>query len=1261
MNRKFIYFLYLFCFFIISPIWTQNTHNYFECGTQKNRQKLLEKYPDWDDQFEKWLAPRVKQVKQQMSTNRGSRSAVTIPVIVHIIHNAGETPGTGYNIDYSYIVSQIQEANLNLRALMADTINIPTAFKPFEADCEIELCLALIDTNNNILPEIGVNRVDINTVPGQDDSKHNAGYGLTDFDSIVKTYTIWDPDRYFNVWVANLSGGVLGYAQFPEGSGLPGFGLPGLATGPTSDGVVMHYEYMGAPSLSTNTDLNNGRIFAHEVGHWLGLRHIWGDANCGDDFCADTPPQENNNQGTCPSFPHKANNTCSPSSGPDGEMYGNYMGYVNAACMNIFSQDQKARMQTVLANSPRRGILTSSNVCQSPFPYNAAVTQIILPPDSSCTNDIDGQIKLTNQGTNTLTSVDIYYSIDGGPQSLLTWTGTLASGASTTINLATITTISGNHTYEVFIDTLTLNGSNTDGWTTNNTLVKPFYSVNGNGILFNLTTDCKADDITWEIVEVPSGNVMLSGGGYDPGVRNIQDEDCLDSGCYILRIMDFSGNGLKKTGLCSSDGTYTLIDQNSGLNIAIQGSNPNWGDTVEHDFCLPYDPDITPDFNGCDTVYPGIPVSFTDISISVPPAIGWKWHFGDGSPFDFTQNPTHTYASTGNYDIKLVVTNPGISDSITKAGCVVVIPTPLGYCDTLRNYSDSDTMVTYTPISGWGHFPGHNNTSITGYAEPYNLPGPTNTIQKVLIPVFQAHNGDPNSYFALNVYDDNAGEPGNVLSSDTILISSLAPNSTNEVKIGSPPLVTGDFWVGFEIDYSNNDTLGIGTALSFPGRDSTTYVKAGGIWLSSKSLTNLNSSIGFKVVFTDFPAFGNYTVSSNQICEGQTVTFDASASTNYDSLTWYFPGGNPSTSTNANVTVTYPTAGTYDAILFLEAICSADSNRTTIVVDDAAPTVSFSESATTICEQDTIFFDGTATIGSNLNLNWSFNGGNPTNSSQTADTVIYNFPGIYSTKLVAENGCGIDSLEKTITVNDFPTTTVSPHDTTVCDGESVTLSANGGTAYSWSDLSTTQTITVSPTTNTTYWVTSSDGSCLGDTAYATINVNPIPLVIPNANPDTVCLGGLISFSINGSNAIYYSWDFGDGNISNIPNTTHIYTAIGTYSVNLTGVYGLCDNDSTMQVAVISCAGISEHEWNNGIKIYPNPTQNNLTITTDFNTQSNIDVQIISATGKLMYQNQLNNVTQSIVSIDVTSFAKGVYLINFHNNKFNSSKKLIIVD
>jgi hypothetical protein len=154
----------------------------------------------------------------------------------------------------------------------------------------------------------------------------------------------WDPTRYLNIWVCNLGDGLLGYATFPAD----------LQSDPTNDGVVILYKAFGNIGV-LHPDYNLGRTATHEVGHWLNLRHIWGDANCGDDFVDDTPTQQTSNVG-CPTFPHV---TCS--NGPNGDMFMNYMDYVNDACMGMFTQGQKNRLTATLNGS--RILMLSSQGC----------------------------------------------------------------------------------------------------------------------------------------------------------------------------------------------------------------------------------------------------------------------------------------------------------------------------------------------------------------------------------------------------------------------------------------------------------------------------------------------------------------------------------------------------------------------------------------------------------------------------------------------------------------------------------------------------------------------------------------------------------------------------------------------------------------------------------------------------------------------------------------------------------------------------------
>ncbi len=276
---------------------------------------------------------------------------------------------------------------------------------------------------------------------------------------------------------------------------------------------------------------------------------------------------------------------------------------------------------------------------------------------------------------------------------------------------------------------------------------------------------------------------------------------------------------------------------------------------------------------------------------------------------------------------------------------------------------------------------------------------------------------------------------------------------------------------------------------------------------------------------------------------------------------------------------------------------------------------------------------------------------------------------MHNVKLAAYNGCGGDSVTKPITVNAYPTTTITPIDTTICEGTSATLTAGGGSTYSWSNSSTSSSITVSPTVTTNYWVTSANGACPGDTASTNVNVNAVPIVVANANPiDTVCLGSLVSFSMNGSNAIYYSWDFGDGNTSSIPNTTHNYTAVGTYTSTLTGVYGVCSNTNQITIVVDSCnpasggggggpIGIDESTFNQLVKVFPNPANSFLTIDATEANVRNMNIEIVSNTGQIIENIILNN---NKTTIDLTYYSKGMYLIKFNINNNIFSKRIVIL-
>lgn len=467
------------------------------------------------------MRSRVEQHTQRFLKNGGvstKRTGIlTIPVIVHVIYNTSQQ-----NISDAQIQSQIDVLTEDFRKLNSDVSLVPSEFSPLASDIQIEFSLAQITRKQSSTTSWGTN-----------DAMKSASQGGVN---------VVSPDEYLNIWVCNIGGGILGYAQFPGGAS-------------STDGVVISPQYFGSSdkeaageSFYLSSPFDKGRTATHEVGHYLNLRHIWGDGGCSvDDFVSDTPTAGAANYG-CPSYPSKS---CSSNGGYTSDMFMNYMDYVDDACMYMFSTGQKARMDALFEpGGVREDLGTSSGGCS-----------LAAPSGLSSSNIGDNSFTLSWSAVSGASSYDV--SVDGAVTNTTSTSITISGLASGTTYTAKVRSVCSDATTGSYSSDLSVTT------TGSNCKVAP--------VTLSLTLDNYPEETSWTLVK--DGSTVASGSGYSTDGQTISEVFNYGDGSYSFTINDSYGDGI----CCSyGNGSYSLTDDNGSVIV----SGGSFSSSESTSFCI---------------------------------------------------------------------------------------------------------------------------------------------------------------------------------------------------------------------------------------------------------------------------------------------------------------------------------------------------------------------------------------------------------------------------------------------------------------------------------------------------------------------------------------------------------------------------------------------------------------------------------------------------------------------------------------------------
>ncbi len=1248
-------------------------------------------------QFETW----VQSITPITSKNTVGQiqSVFNIPVIVHVIHNNEPINTvnalTGGNLNAAQIIDQINILNRDFNGTNADTVLIPAAFKSVQGKFQFNFCLAVVNPTGGILAEPGIDRINRNTKGWT-----APPYSRTYIDGTIKPNSIWDPSRYLNMWVCGISGSILGYATFPNPgtSGLSGLNPPYGSL--TTDGLVMRNNAFGSiGTAATGGPYSLGRTTTHEIGHWLGLRHIWGDnGQCsGSDFCNDTPPQRGGtvtpmgaNYG-CPTFPlHAATCTLGGFSNPNGDMFMNYMDYTNDACMYMFTKDQKNRAQLIMTNSPLRATLLTSTVCNLPSAVNDIGILYVSSPTYSqvinCTTTISPFVVLFNFASNNITSATFSYNVDGVNTSTMAWAGVLAPSTSTTISMPTITNISnGAHIYNVGVygpngvaDSYTINNVNNQNFSIGGNFS---VSITGNtticqGSTTTLTANSSATNYTWN-----PGVILNSVAVVNPNSSTV----------YTLTA---------NNGTCTNTRTVSVIT-NTFAPICINSPSICSGNSATLIPCGGVSYTITP--GGNTIVNPTNTTTYTVLGITSGGCFGTASGTVTVMPL-----PTLSLAATP-------------ATSICAGNSASIFPT--GACSYTINSAQPGVPFVVSPLSTTiytviGTDCSNGCTGIQTITIPVNNNGITLNISSSSPSVCSGNSATLSVSGGASSFTWNTSA-----NSNSIVVN--PSTTTNYSVIGTNGSCTGTAAITISASplpslSVSNQTICAGGSATLNAFGTNTYLWDNASTSNSIVVTpSVNTT--YTVTGTDFNLCSitetvNVSIGSGlslnlisnplSVCAGATATIIATGATSY---TW-------SNGANSHSIIVSPSATTTYSVIGDANFCVGTASITIPLVN--APFITFSVSpSASLCAAIPV----TITASGASTYSW--------NTTSLSNSIIVTPSATTTYSLSSFNGICKADTNIIIYYSTPPSVSISASPSfTICGGQTLSLTAHGTySQYVWSNSITSPSISVTPSTSTSYTVfaSGSAGAC-SSSAIVTISVSgaaPISSVsVSSSGCGTLCLGsasvittggkapytyslsnssctsmpcsnlcsglyklytfdslGCNSFNIfsiaASSNNLYanltstnascntcndgmisansgggitpysYTWSPNGGNAS-----TAVGLTAGCYTLDITDSNG-CLIKANACIGFIT--NLEEHLISEALFVYPNPASTNITI--EYH-ESTFNYTIYNNIGQIMSSRK--NVHHAALE-DVSDYAKGVYFLEIELQTTKTFKKIVV--